>query len=297
MSGLSLAELTALSAVAARRSFRAAAGDLNISPSSLSHSVASVERRLGVRLFNRTTRSVSLTEAGEHFLVRIHPALREIAEAVETVNRFRDTPAGLLRFNASEGGAERILSFLLDFMTAYPDMRVEIVTEGRMVDIVAEGFDAGVRGLAAIPRDMIALPFGPAESYAVCASPAYLAARGTPQSPADLLDHDCLRVRMPSGALRPWEFERHGEEVRIEPPGRLVVGSLNLSIEAAEAGAGVIYAIERSVADDLAAGRLVRMLSDWTQPFGGVALYYPRQRLQSAGLRAFIDHFQAARRR
>ena len=297
MSGLSLAELTALSAVAARRSFRAAAGDLNISPSSLSHSVASVERRLGVRLFNRTTRSVSLTEAGEHFLARIHPALREIAEAVETVNRFRDTPAGLLRFNASEGGAERILPFLLDFMTAYPDMRVEIVTEGRMVDIVAEGFDAGVRGLAAIPRDMIALPFGPAESYAVCASPAYLAARGTPQSPADLLDHDCLRVRMPSGALRPWEFERHGEEVRIEPPGRLVVGSLNLSIEAAEAGAGVIYAIERSVADDLAAGRLVRMLSDWTQPFGGVALYYPRQRLQSAGLRAFIDHFQAARRR
>lgn len=297
MSGLSLAELTALSAVATRRSFRAAAADLNVSPSALSHAVASVERRLGVRLFNRTTRSVSLTEAGEHFLARIHPALREIAQAIETVNQFRDTPAGLLRFNASEGGAERLLPHLLTFMADYPDMRVEMATDGRMVDIVAEGFDAGVRGRDAIPQDMVALPFGPEESYAVCASPAYLQTRGTLQTPADLLTHECLRVRMPSGALRPWEFERRGEEVRIDPPGRLVVGSLALSIEAAKAGAGVIYAIERSVADDLASGRLVRMLSGWTQPFGGVALYYPRQRLPSAGLRAFIDHFQTARRR
>jgi DNA-binding transcriptional LysR family regulator len=297
MSGLSLAELSALSAVASRRSFRAAAADLGVSPSSLSHSVASVERRLGVRLFNRTTRSVSMTEAGEHFLLRIRPALREIADAVETVNQFRDTPAGLLRFNASEGGAERLLPYVLGFMAAYPDMRVEMATDGRMVDIVAEGFDAGVRGREAIPQDMVALPFGPPESYAVCASPAYLAARGAPRSPADLLAHACLRVRMPSGALRPWDFERRGEEVRIEPPGRLVMGSLALSIEAAKAGGGIVYAIERAVADDLAAGRLTRLLADWTQPFGGVCLYYPRQRLPSAGLRAFIDHFQAARRR
>jgi DNA-binding transcriptional LysR family regulator len=296
MIGLSLAELSALSAVATRRSFRAAAADLNVSPSSLSHAVASVERRLGVRLFNRTTRSVSVTEAGEHFLARIHPALREIAEAVETVNQFRDTPAGLLRFSASEGGAERLLPYLLSFMAAYPDMRVEMATDGRMVDIVAQGYDAGVRGHDAIPQDMVALPFGPDERYAVCASPAYLAARGTPRTPGDLLKHDCLRVRMPSGALLSWEFERRGETVRIDPPCRLTVNSLALSIEAAKAGGGVIYAIERSVADDLASGRLARMLEDWTQPFGGVALYYPRQRLHSAGLKAFIDHFQAARR-
>lgn len=296
MAGLSLHELTALSAVATRKSFRAAAADLNISPSSLSHQVASVERRLGVRLFNRTTRSVSLTEAGEHFLARIHPALREIADAVETVNRFRETPAGLLRLNASEGGAERILPVVLSFMAAYPDMRVEIVTEGRMIDIVAEGFDAGVRGAGAVPQDMVALPLGLAESYVVCASPGYFAARGKPRTPGDLLAHDCIRVRMPSGVLLRWEFERRGEEVRIEPPGRLVLSSPSLAFLAAKAGAGVAYVIERWVAEDLAAGLLVRALEDWTPPFAGVALYYPKQRLPSAGLAAFIEHFRAWRR-
>ncbi len=152
MAGLSLQELTALTAVASRRSFRAAAGQLAVSPSSLSHQVASVERRLGVRLFNRTTRSVSLTEAGEHFLARVNPALREIADAVETVHRFRDTPAGLLRLNASEGGAERILPTVLDFMAAYPDMRVDLAVDGRMVDIVAEGFDAACAAAPRSPR-------------------------------------------------------------------------------------------------------------------------------------------------
>lgn len=297
MAGLTLSELTALTAVATHRSFRAAAADLGVSPSSLSHSVASVERRLGVRLFNRTTRSVSLTEAGEHFLSQIQPALREIADAVETVNQFRDTPAGQLRLNTSEGGAERILPIVLDFMATYPDMRVDMVSEGRMVDIVAEGFDAGVRGLDAIPQDMVAVPLGLTESYVVAASPDYFAARGAPQAPADLLNHDCIRVRMPSGALLRWEFERRGEEIRIDPPGRLILGSLSLSVQAAASGAGVIYVIERAVADELASGRLVRVLTDWTLPFPGVCLYYPRQRLPSAGLAAFIEHFKASRHR
>ena len=296
MAGVSLPELHALSAVAARRSFRAAASELGVSPSSLSHSIAGMERRLGVRLFNRTTRSVSLTEAGEHFLGRIHPALREIADAVETVNQFRDTPSGLLRINASEGGAERLLPIVLSFMAAYPDMRVDLASDGRMVDIVAEGFDAGVRGGDAVPQDMVALPLGIQEAYAIVASPAYFEARGVPQAPADLLQHDCIRVRMPSGALLRWEFERRGEEVRIEPPGRLVLGSINLSIQAAVAGAGVAYVIERYVADELASGRLVRALTEWTLPFPGVCLYYPRQRLPSAGLTAFIEHFRASRR-
>jgi len=297
MAGLSLAELSALSAVATRRSFRAAAVDLRMSPSSLSHQVASVERRLGVRLFNRTTRSVSLTEAGEHFLARVNPALREIADAVETVNRFRDTPAGLLRLNASDGGAERILPMVLDFMAAYPDMRVDVAVDGRLVDIVAEGFDAGVRGGGAVPQDMIALPFGVPETFMIVGSPAYFQAHGRPQAPADLLRHACIRVRMPSGALLPWEFERRGEEVRIEPPGRLVVGSPMLAVQAAVAGAGVAYVIERAMSDELASGRLVRVLDEWTPPFPGVCLYYPRQRLPSAGLAAFIEHVRTARRR
>jgi len=297
MAGLSLQELTALSAVATRRSFRAAAADLRVSPSSLSHQVASVERRLGVRLFNRTTRSVSLTEAGEHFLARVNPALREISEAVETVNRFRDTPAGLLRLNASEGGAERILPTVLSFMAAYPDMRVDLAVDGRMVDIVAEGFDAGVRGGSAVPQDMVALPFGVAETFMIVGSPVYFQTHGRPTSPADLLRHACIRVRMPSGALLPWDFERQGETVSIEPPGRLMVGSPGLAIQAAVAGAGVAYVIERAMADELATGKLVRVLDDWTPPFPGVSLYYPKQRLPSAGLAAFIAHFRATRPR
>jgi DNA-binding transcriptional LysR family regulator len=181
-------------------------------------------------------------------------------------------------------------------MAAYPDMRVDLASDGRMVDIVAEGFDAGVRGGDAVPQDMVALPLGIPETYAIVASPAYFEARGVPQAPADLLQHDCIRVRMPSGALLRWEFERRGEEVRLEPPSRLVLGSVNLSIQAAAAGAGVAYVIERYVADELASGRLVRALTEWTLPFSGVCLYYPRQRLPSAGLAAFIEHFKASRR-
>ncbi|MBL8556331.1 MAG: LysR family transcriptional regulator [Phenylobacterium sp.] len=297
MTSPSLPELSALSAVAAHRSFRAAAAELGVSPSSLSHAVASVERRLGIRLFNRTTRSVSLTEAGDDFLARIRPALRDIAAAVETVNRFRETPTGTLRLNASLGGAERIMPTVLGFLDANPDMRVDLAVDGRLVDIVAEGFDAGVRGGGAVPQDMVALPFGQAERYLVVASPAYFAAHGRPQTPADLLRHSCIRVRMPSGALLPWEFERRGEEIKIEPPGRLTVGSPDLAVQAAAAGAGVAYVIERAMPVELQRGDLEPVLEAWTPPFPGVCLYYPRQRLPSAGLAAFIEHFKAKRRR
>src|SRR3984885_7400185 len=193
MSGLSLAELSALSAVATRRSFRAAAAELGVSPSSLSHAVASMERRLGVRLFNRTTRSVSLTEAGEGFLARVQPALREIADAVETVNRFRDTPAGLLRLNASEAAAERALPIVVSFMAAYPDMRIDLVSEGRMIDIVAGGFDAGLRHAEAVPQDMVSLSLGIEEARIVVGTPDYFAARGVPHAPADLFGHACVK--------------------------------------------------------------------------------------------------------
>ncbi|MBP2297000.1 LysR family transcriptional regulator [Azospirillum rugosum] len=292
MTDLSLGDLKALSAVAAHRSFRAAAAELGMSPSALSHAVAGLERRLGVRLFNRTTRSVSLTEAGENFLARVRPAMREIADAVETVNRFRDTPAGLLRLNTSEGGAERVLPIVLDFMATYPDMRVDLVSEGRMVDIVEAGFDAGLRLAEAVPQDMVAVPLNMPEAFAVVAAPECFATRPPPRVPADLFAHDCIRTRMPSGAIHRWEFERQGEEIRIDPPGRLTLGSHELSLRAALAGAGLAYVTERAARADLAAGRLVRVLADWTPPFPGLCLYYPRQRLPSAGLRAFIAHVQ-----
>jgi DNA-binding transcriptional LysR family regulator len=283
--------------VATHRSFRAAAAELGLPPSSLSHMVASIERRLGVRLFNRTTRSVAVTEAGEQFLARIQPALREIADAVETVNRFRDTPAGLLRLNSSEGGSARILPVVLGFMAAYPEMRVDLVTEGRMIDIVAAGFDAGIRLAEAVPQDMVSLPLGIDEAMIVVGSPSYLAARGVPQAPADLFGHDCIRARLPSGAILRWEFEHQGEEIRIDPPGRLTIGSPELSQQAALAGAGLAFVSARTAMAEIESGQLRQVLAEWTPPFPGLSLYYPRQRLPSAGLRAFIDHFQAARKR
>ena len=297
MARLTLNELSALASVATHRSFRAAAAELGISPSSLSHAIGGTERHLGVRLFNRTTRSVSITEAGEAFLARIQPALRDIADAVETARRLGDTPSGLLRLNTSESAAERILPIVLDFMAAYPDMRVDLTADGRMVDIVAAGFDAGLRLAEAVPQDMISLPLGLDEAFVVVATPAYFAARGMPGAPADLFGHECIRARLPSGAPMRWEFVHNGEETRMDPPGRLIVGSPDLSLRAARSGAGVAYANARSAADDLQSGRLAQALAAWTPPFLGICLYYPRQRLPSAGLRAFIDHFQAARRR
>ncbi|WP_298368521.1 LysR family transcriptional regulator [Azospirillum sp.] len=297
MAGLALHELNALVAVAANRNFRAAAVELGVSPSSLSHAIAAMERRLGVRLFNRTTRSVSLTEAGEHFLARVQPALREIADAVETVNRFRDTPAGLLRINASEGAAKRVLPTVMEFMAAYPDMRVDLVTDGRMIDIVAAGFDAGLRLAEAVPQDMVSLPMGIDEAFAVVATPGYWERHGVPHAPADLFGHECIRVRLPSGVIARWEFEAQGEDIWIEPPGRMILGSPDLGLLAARAGAGIAYVNLNAASEDLAAGRLARVLIDWTPPFPGVCLYYPRQRLPSAGLRAFIGHFKSARRR
>ena len=296
MAGLPLSELNALAAVAGSRSFRAAASELGVAPSSLSQAVLSMERRLGVRLLNRTTRSVSLTEAGEHFLARVQPALREIAEAVETVNRFRDMPAGLLRLNASEGGAERVLPIVLTFLAAYPDMRVDLISEGRMVDIVAAGFDAGVRLAEAVPQEMVALSLEQEEEFAVVAAPDYFKRQGMPHAPGDLFAHECIRARLPSGKILRWTFERLGEEVRVDPPGRLVLGSPELSLHAARAGAGIAYVTRRSAVEDLDSGSLVRVLREWTPAFPGVCLYYPRQRLPSAGLRAFIDHCRAARK-
>jgi len=297
MTDLALADLRAVEAIARVSGFRHAAQVLGVSASALSHQVATLEKRLGVRLFNRTTRSVALTEAGEHFLARVRPALREIEDAVETVNRFRDRPAGTLRLNTSEGGALRILPILLDFLKGYPEMNVDLVSEGRMVDIVAGGFDAGLRLAEAVPQDMISLPMGRDEEFAVVGTPGYFEGRTMPRAPADLLGHECVRAKLPSGSLYRWEFERFGEEIRIDAPGRLTLGSHELALEAARRGAGLAYASLRSVEAELATGTMIRVLAEWTPPFAGLCLFYPRQRLPSAGLRAFIDHFQKARRR
>ncbi|MES1975639.1 MAG: LysR family transcriptional regulator [Pseudomonadota bacterium] len=296
MAGVTLDDLRMLDVVALRRSFRAAADELGTSPSSVSHAVAAVERRLGIRLFHRTTRSVTLTEAGETFLERMRPALRNIADAFEAVNQLRDTPTGTIRINASDTGSQRILPFVLDFLESHPDMRIDLVTDGRMVDIVADGFDAGVRLAEALPQDMLFVSLDEREALIVVGSPDYLASRGTPIVPDDLLRHACIKVRMPSGRFQDWEFERRGEEQRVEVAGQLIAGNPELGVRAARRGAGLLYVNRTRVAADIAQGNLVQVLADWTLEFPGACLYYPRLRLPPAGLAAFLAYLRAATR-
>ncbi|ESQ86058.1 hypothetical protein AEAC466_02400 [Asticcacaulis sp. AC466] len=284
-----LFELHAVVTVATHNNFRRAAAELNLSPSALSHAISALEQRLGVRLFHRTTRSVSLSQAGEQFLARIRPALHEISGAMEDVNALRDTPSGLLRINASERAARRLAPLVLAYLEQYPDMAIDLVVEGRTIDIVAEGFDIGVRLAELIPQDMIAIPFGPENSWAVVASPAYFAAHPAPAAPHDLTAHACIRRRLPSGVMYRWEFEVRGEEISVDVPGRLTLNSDHLMIEAALAGHGLAYVIDHSVTGLIREGRLVRALSDYTPAYPGLRLYYPPHRQMGAGLRTFID--------
>jgi DNA-binding transcriptional LysR family regulator len=285
-----LFELNAVAAISAHRSFRAAATELGISPSALSHAIATLEKRLGVRLINRTTRSVSLSEAGERFLARVGPALREISGAMEDVNEFRDTPTGTLRINLKERAAHQILRPVVGkFLRRYPDMNVELVLEGRHIDIVAEGFDAGIRLAEAVPQDMVSVPCGPASRFLVVGAPDYFARNPLPRSPSDLLNHACIRRRMPGGKLYRWEFEKRGEEITMDVPGRLTLDSDALMVEAALDGLGLAFVSDFWVAKHIADGALQAVLDDWTPPFPGLRLYYPRHRHMTAGLRAFID--------
>jgi len=285
-----LAELEAVVAVANRGGFRAAARELGISSSALSQSIAGLEARLGVRLFNRTTRSVSLSAAGEQFVAEISPALTAIRTAFDLADEHRLEPAGTLRLNTSIGAARMILApYVLEFLRRYPRVNVEIVTEGALVDINAQGFDAGIRIEEAVPPDMIAIPIGDAIRPAIVGSPAYFEGRRMPKVPADLFDHVCIRARMASGRIYHWEFERRGQAFTLDVPGTLILDESDLMLRAAREGAGLAYLNEWQVAEDLAAGRLIQVLSDWTQPYPGLCLYYPGRRHLPAKLRAFIN--------
>jgi DNA-binding transcriptional LysR family regulator len=285
-----MSELHGVVAVATHRNFRRAALELGVSPSALSHAVASLEEQLGVKLFHRTTRSVSLTEVGERFLERVQPALQQLSDALDTVNDFREKPRGTLRINAAATAAARIFDALIvPFLQRYPEMKLEIVAEGRLVDIVAGGFDAGIRLAEAVPRDMVSVPCGPPMRFVVVASPAYLKGKPRPRSPADLLAHECIRRRMPSGAPLPWELEKNGQTLELDVQGALTLDSEELAVLGALRGLGITWcnawAVERHVAE----GRLVTLLDDWAQEFPGICLYYPPHRHQSAGLRAFVE--------
>ena len=283
-----LKALEAVQAIARRGSFRAAALDLGLSTTALSQTIARLEANLGVRLFNRTTRSVSLTEAGRDFAARVSPALAEIRGAMEMVRAQRETPSGRLRINASAQGGRAVAPLMLEFLRRHPQMQVDLVTEGRLVDIVAEGFDLGIRPADLVPRDMIALPLGSPARHAVVAAPGWLARHPAPLSPADLDPEHCLRVRLPNGALLRWPFEKDGRALPFEARGRLTVDDPAIARAAVLDGAGIGYFIEADVAEDIAAGRMVRLLEDWTPDRPGFSLYYPGRRNASAGFTAFV---------
>ena len=285
-----LNDLSAFLAVARAGGFRDAARLSRASASTLSAAVQRLEKRLGVRLLNRTTRSVTPTEAGERLLERLEPALSEIETGLDVVNGFRESPRGTLRLNVPGIVAMKILPPIATaFLKAYPGVALEIATNDDFVDIVKEGFDAGVRYEERIERDMIAVPIGPrVQSYVGAAAPGYLAARGTPSHPRDLVAHACIRHRFPRGPIREWEFEREGEIVRVKPDGPLVASTIEIELAAAIAGLGVICTFEEFLREALDRGALIEVLADWRQSFSGPFLYTPSRNMP-APLRAFAD--------
>ena len=283
-------ELEAVVAVARRGGFRVAARELDMSSSALSHAVAALEARLGVRLFNRTTRSVALSGEGEQFVAEIAPALTAIRTAMERIDEHRSEPTGTLRLNVPLGAARMVLSPLIsEYMRRYPRAAVDMVSEGAMVDIVGQGFDAGVRLEEFVPPDMIAVPITRRIRSIVVGSPAYFAGRRLPKTPADLAEHRCIRRRTGRGTIYRWEFEKRGEAIAIDVPGQLTLDDSDLMLVAALAGEGLAFLSDIAAAKSIEAGLLLPVLEDWSPQYPGLCLYYPSRRNIPARLRAFID--------
>lgn len=283
-----LTELTAFMAIAEHRSFRAAARTLGVSAPALSQAIRNLEENLNVRLFNRTTRSVALTESGERLLQRIGPALGDLRDGLEEVASVGKRPSGSIRISAAEAGAKPLILHVLPaFLATYPEIHVEFVVDTRLVDIVADGFDAGIRVFDDVPRDMIAVKFGPDLRFAAVASPAYLAEHPAPETPQELANHRCIRFRFLSGALYRWELERRGTSAVIDVAGPMTLGNTNLMVDAALTGIGIAWVPEYHVEEHVAAGRLVRVLSEWSPTFPGLCLYYPANRHPPTALRLF----------
>jgi DNA-binding transcriptional LysR family regulator len=292
---LELNDLAAFVSVARTGGFRDAARATGASASRLSEAVGRLEAKLGVRLLNRTTRSIAATEAGMRLFERLVPALGEVEAAIDVVNSFRDRPAGTLRLNVPAAVARLVLpSIVAPFLKTYPDIKLEVIVEDSFVDVLAAGCDAGIRYDERLEQDMIAVPIGPRmQRFATAASPGYIETRGRPEHPRDLLSHTCLRGQFAGGAMPIWEFERDGEVVRIDPPGPLVVrlgAAMDLAISAAVAGLGIVHLFEDWLRPELNKGTLEPVLEPWWQRFPGPFLYYPSRRLLPAPLRAFVDY-------
>ena len=285
-----LDDLAAFAAIAEARSFTRAAARLGLSPSALSHTMRDLEKRLGVRLLARTTRSVAPTAAGEHLLRSLRPALDEVGRGLAALAHWRAAPSGALRLTTYSHGARTVLAPRLPrFLLDHPDIGVEVVVDDRLVDLVADGFDAGIRLGETVERDMVTVRVGPDLKTVVVGTPDYFAAHPRPETPTALRGHRCINYRLVgAGGLLPWEFERDGREVRVQAEGQLIVNDETLAAAAVRAGAGLGYMMEHDVAAEIADGRLVQVLSDWCVPFPGCRLYYPSRQVPPA-LRALID--------
>jgi DNA-binding transcriptional LysR family regulator len=292
-----LADLTAFVAIADRLSFRAAASQLGVTPSALSHAMRQLEERLGVRLLHRTTRSVSLTDAGRRLLDRLRPAIDQIADAIENLNQERQRPMGRLRIYATHMAAVTVVAPIWwRFLSTYPEVHLELAVSEAPLDIVAKGFDAGIGPHDRAPADMIAVRVTGAMKIAVVGAPTYFARQPPPRTPEDLARHSCVQYRRAAeGDVYAWPFERNRKTRRISVDGRVMVNDPDLAIRAAVDGLGIAYTLEAMSEPFLRSGQLVRVLEDWSPSFEGLYLYYPGHRQVPAALRAFIDMIRAAR--
>ena len=295
MRGSDFAELTVFVAVAETQSFVRAASRLGLSRSALSHTIRALEERVGTRLLNRTTRSVSLTDAGRTLFARLPAAFAEIEDAVDGLSVYRERPAGTVRLNLPRVAAEFLVASKLPaFAAAYPVTHVELTVEDQFSDIVGSGYDAGVRLGGFLHRDMIAVRLAPDLRTAIVGSPAYFERNPIPRVPKDLAEHACINYRWTeSGVLYRWPFSKAGEQADVEVTGPLTMNDVGLAVEAALAGMGLACTLEINITQELAQGRLVRVLEDWCPPSPGFYLYYPSGRLLSAAFRAFIDFMRS----
>lgn len=290
-----LNDLLAFSTVARERSFTRAAAILGMSPSALSHAMRGLEERLGVRLLARTTRSVAPTEAGERLLQSLSPALKEIESGLEGLAEWRDNPSGTVRITTFSYAAKIVLLPKLPaFLLAHPEIRVEVDVEDGLIDIVAAGFDAGIRLGETVEKDMIAVRLGPDLRTVVAATPGYFEQHPPPLTPYDLDRHACIGYRLASGGLLPWEFEKDGKEIKVRTSGPLISNNSDIATAAVRAGVGLGYIMEQDVADEIASGELVQVLADWSPSFPGFHLYHPSRRQSPPALRALIAALRAA---
>lgn len=292
-----LAEISAFCAVALHRSFRRAAEELGVTPSTLSHTINGLERELGLRLLHRTTRSVAMTEAGEELRLRMEPLIRNFDATLEDMRRFRETVAGTVRINAASPAIRPLLECAMPaLMRDYPDVHVDFVADGRLIDIVEEGFDAGIRFGDVVPKDMIGIPFGQPSRFVTVASPGYLETFETPNTPQDLGNHRCIRLRMSTGRLLEWTFARDGRVETVGPAAWVTFTDVPLQLEAAASGLGITQVWEEAAQALIERGRLRIVLEHWAMPVSGLLLYYPRNRRTPPALQAFADVLRNASR-